>query len=233
MATGILTVIWVGFGTVIGILFLKKYTTLKYRPMLLWGLCWLILMKFWWPYTINFILLLTIGETLPVRIITLIALASSPLHFIFWMAAWADIMYEKQHKLGVIIMLTYIIIFQVIFWTLFLIDISYILVLNSPFDYIFVGIIQIFIFGELIVFIISAIILYIKGRTSLDPKIRVKRLLFFIHALTFFIGVMLDITFSDFITIMISRIVMMIAPLCLYISQTFPEKAEKVLLRNH
>lgn len=232
MATGILSVIWVGFGTLIGILFLKKYFSLNYRPMLLWGLCWLFLMKFWWPYAINFILILTLGDTLPVKIITLIAHASSPLHFIFWMAAWADIMYEKQFKLVVLITLIYGIIFQITFWTLFFIDVAFILILNSPFDYTFVGIIQLFIFGELITFLISAIVLYLKGRTSLDPTIRVKRLLFFFHALTFFSGVMLDVAFSDFVTIMISRIVMMIAPLCLYISETYPKGVEKFLLRK-
>jgi len=232
IATGILSVIWVGFGTIIGLLFLKKYFTLNYRPMLWWGLCWLLLMKFWWPYAINFILLLTVGEILSVEITALIANATSPLHFIFWIAAWADIMYEKQFKLIVSITLIYGIIFQITFWTLFFIDVALILVLNSPFDYTFVGVIQLFIFGELIAFVISAILLFLKGRTSLDPTIRVKRLLFFLHALTFFIGVMIDVAFSDFITIMVSRIVMMVAPLCLYISQTYPERMEKFLLRN-
>lgn len=232
MATGILSVIWVGFGTLIGILFLKKYYTLKYRPMLLWGLCWLLLMKFWWPYAINFILILIEGDLLPIKIIALIALTTSPVHFILWMAAWADIMYEKQFKLSVSIMLIYGVVFQIIFWTLFFIDVSFILVLNSPFDYTFVGVIQLLIFGELITFVLSAMLLYIKGRTSLDPIIRVKRLLFFLHSLAFFIGVMLDVAFSDFVTIMVSRIVMMVAPLCLYLSETYPKGMEKVLLRN-
>lgn len=227
MATGILTVIWVGFGTVIGVLFLKKYFTYNYRPMLLWGLCWINLMKFWWPYAINFILIQTTGETLSLVMIILIAETTTPIHFILWMAAWADIMYENQFKLITSILIIYGIVTQIIFWTLFYNDLGLILVLNSPFDYTFVGIIQFLIFAELIVFVISAIFLYLKGRDSLDPKIRIKRLLFFIHALTFFIGVMLDVAFSNFFTIMISRIVMMLAPLCLYISQTYPKKLVK------
>ena len=232
MATGILTVIWVGFGTIIGLLFLKKYFTYNYRPMLWWGLCWINLMKFWWPYAINFLLILTEGEILSLEMTILIAETTTPLHFILWMAAWADIMYENQFKLIISILIIYGIFFQIIFWSLFFTDLKLILVLNSPFDYTFVGIIQILIFGELIVFVISAVFLYLKGRMSLDPKIRVKRMLFFIHALTFFSGVMLDVAFSNYITIMLSRIVMMLAPLCLYISQTYPERMEKFLLRK-
>ncbi|MFX1339545.1 MAG: hypothetical protein ACFFDK_13115 [Promethearchaeota archaeon] len=232
MATGILSVIWVGFGTLIGILFLKKYFTYNYRPMLLWGLCWINLMKFWWPYAINFLLILTTGEILSLKITILIAETTTPIHFILWMAAWADIMYEHHFKSIISILIIYGIISQIIFWSLFFTDLGLILKLNSPFDYTFVGIIQILMFGETIVFLISAIFLYLRGHISLDPKIRIKSMLFLIHALTFFSGVMLDIGFSNFITIMISRIVMMFAPLCLYISQTYPEKMERFLLNK-
>ena len=71
--------------------------------------------------------------------------------------------------------------------------------------------------------------LYEKQRVRIATKLknpRIKRISF--H----FIGVMVDVAFSDFVTIFISRIVMMIAPLCLYISQTYLEKVEKILLRK-
>ncbi|MFX1260277.1 MAG: hypothetical protein ACFFAN_20695 [Promethearchaeota archaeon] len=229
---GIIAIILVTFGTLIGSAMIYKYFKYKYRPLLLWGLCWVLLMRYFLPYAINFILLLIGREILSPENFLIIAYSSHPLTTILWVVAWTEIMYKKKIKLFASIAIIYGIIFQIIFWTFFFTDVSLLITRVSPFSYEPEIVLQLPFFSETLLFLILAFLLYRVGHKTTDKEIRAKGTFFFVHSISFFLAIVLYVIIRGLIGLILSRIFMMFSAVCLYTYLVWPNWVKKIILRE-
>ena len=232
LAMGIISIILVLSSTFVGILLIYKYTIYKYRPFLFWGLCWIVIMKGWWIYAINFMLVLMGEDYISAEISGIVGYGLEPISFILWMIAWIEVTYKEKLKITLIILICFAIFYQIIFWSLFLTDPSLVVESRGVFDYTSTGIIQLITFFELIVFLVLSTVLFYKGHKTVDKEIRVKSTIFLVQIILIFIGMMLDVAFGGFEIFIISRILMILSPIFLYISQVFPKWARKIFLKS-
>ncbi|MFX1393176.1 MAG: hypothetical protein ACFFAH_06320 [Promethearchaeota archaeon] len=232
LAMGIISIILVLSSTFVGILMIYKYTKYKYRPFLFWGLLWIVIMKGWWIYVFNFILVLMGEDYLSPEISGIVGYGLEPISFILWMIAWVEVTYKEKFKFTLIILIIFTIIYQIIFWSLFLTDPSLVVESRGVFDYRSTGIIQLITFCELIVFLVLSTVLFYKGHKTVDKEIRLKSTLFLVQIILIFFGMMLDVAFGGFEIFIISRILMILSPIFLYISQVFPKWARRIFLRS-
>ncbi|MFX1259889.1 MAG: hypothetical protein ACFFAN_18725 [Promethearchaeota archaeon] len=232
IVTGILALVWVSFGTALGLILIYKYTKYKYKPLLYWGLSFIVLMKIWWAVGINFLLILMGRDVMSLEIYTLISFGVVPLDFIFWGMAWTYVVYKERFKLGLSILVIYGIVAQMIFWTLFFTDVNLLVSQKTPLGCVPIGLLLLLSTIQIFAFILLAVILCYKGFKSKDPEIRVKGLLFLGYALSLFIGLMIDSMYIDYLSIFISRAFYITSGVLLYIYLVWPDWAKKILLRK-
>jgi hypothetical protein len=82
------------------------------------------------------------------------------------------------------------------------------------------------------IFLVTALILWLKGRKSENLEVRIKGLLFLTQTLFLFLGMVISLIAGFIALSILGFIFIILSGIFLYISQTWPEWARNILMRN-
>jgi hypothetical protein len=127
---GSLSLIFVLISFVIGVTIISKYGKNKNRLYILVGLTWLTLSTLWLPEAISFLMSVFIGQTLAIELYFIIGNVFVPVALICWIIAYTDMVNKDKQKIAIGLVLIFGIVFEVMFFYHFFLDINLIGVIS-------------------------------------------------------------------------------------------------------
>ncbi len=191
---GSFSLIFVIISIVLGITILLKYFDQKNRLYLLVGISWIGVANPWIPDSISFLMNITIQQSLPVGLYFIIGNCFLPIALLTWFTAFTDMIKKDSQKRVLIITAILSILFEVVFFTLFFIDIDLIGVINPlrPFTVEFDIFITVFLICVIFAMMISGVIFAQRSIKVEDREVRLKGKLLRAAFITFTVGAILD-----------------------------------------
>ena len=191
---GSFSLIFVIISIVLGITILLKYFDQKNRLYLLVGISWIGVANPWIPDSISFLMNITVQQSLPVGLYFIIGNCFLPIALLTWFTAFTDMIKKDSQKRVLIITAILSILFEVVFFTLFFIDIDLIGVINPlrPFTVEFDIFITVFLICVIFAMMISGVIFAQKSIKVEDREVRLKGKLLRAAFITFTVGAILD-----------------------------------------
>ena len=191
---GSFSLIFVIISIVLGITILLKYFDQKNRLYLLVGISWIGVANPWIPDSISFLMNITVQQSLPVGLYFIIGNCFLPIALLTWFTAFTDMIKKDSQKRVLIITAILSILFEVVFFTLFFIDINLIGVINPlrPFTVEFDIFITVFLICVIFAMMISGVIFAQRSIKVEDREVRLKGKLLRAAFITFTVGSILD-----------------------------------------
>jgi hypothetical protein len=191
---GSFSLIFVIISIVLGITILLKYFDQKNRLYLLVGISWIGVANPWIPDSISFLMNITVQQSLPVGLYFIIGNCFLPIALLTWFTAFTDMIKKDSQKRVLIITAILSILFEVVFFTLFFIDIDLIGVINPlrPFTVEFDIFITVFLICVIFAMMISGVIFAQRSIKVEDREVRLKGKLLRAAFITFTVGAILD-----------------------------------------
>ena len=191
---GSFSLIFVIISIVLGITILLKYFDQKNRLYLLVGISWIGVANPWIPDSISFLMNITVQQSLPVVLYFIIGNCFLPIALLTWFTAFTDMIKKDSQKRVLIITAILSILFEVVFFTLFFIDIDLIGVINPlrPFTVEFDIFITVFLICVIFAMMISGVIFAQRSIKVEDREVRLKGKLLRAAFITFTVGAILD-----------------------------------------
>lgn len=191
---GSFSLIFVIISIVLGITILLKYFDQKNRLYLLVGISWIGVANPWIPDSISFLMNITVQQSLPVGLYFIIGNCFLPIALLTWFTAFTDMIKKDSQKRVLIITAILSILFEVVFFTLFFIDIDLIGVINPlrPFTVEFDIFITVFLICVIFAMLISGVIFAQRSIKVEDREVRLKGKLLRAAFITFTVGAILD-----------------------------------------
>ena len=191
---GSFSLIFVIISIVLGITILLKYFDQKNRLYFLVGISWIGVANPWIPDSISFLMNITVQQSLPVGLYFIIGNCFLPIALLTWFTAFTDIIKKDSQKRVLIITAILSILFEVVFFTLFFIDIDLIGVINPlrPFTVEFDIFITVFLICVIFAMLISGVIFAQRSIKVEDREVRLKGKLLRAAFITFTVGAILD-----------------------------------------
>jgi len=233
MINGLLSLIFVTISLIIGIKILSKYFEYRKRELLFAALSVILLSSIYWDYSFSFILYITLTIRLPDQVYFMVGIPCLPWALFFWLFTLSELMFKKQQKIVLSLFFIQTIIFEIIFFTLLIIQPSLIGRIISIVDSEYELFILSYIIFLNVILILSAII-FAKNSVEFDEKlVKLKGLLILVGVLLFSVGGFLDIFSSiSLVFLIVGRLIIMISGIILYIGITTPRRIMKILLKN-
>ena len=231
--SGLSAIVAMLFTFILGAIMIREYLQNKERTILLMSIIMIIVGTPWWPYAISVILILTMGEYLPLRIHVLIGHILQPLALILWMFVISELLWKKRQRLVIFISTILSAIYQtVILYTIF-IDPSRFVKEDRPLDYRFLSLFLLCQVISLIVVIITGILFFLGSRKSPQPEIRLKGTLFIISAFSYVTAAILDSALPlTLIIFVIVRILLVSSSIEIYVAFAMPKWVKKRILKE-
>ena len=191
---GSFSLIFVIISIVLGITILLKYFDQKNRLYLLVGISWIGVANPWIPDSISFLMNITVQQSLPVGLYFIIGNCFLPIALLTWFTAFTDMIKKDSQKRVLIITAILSILFEVVFFTLFFIDIDLIGVINPlrSFTVEFDIFITVFLICVIFAMMISGVIFAQRSIKVEDREVRLKGKLLRAAFITFTVGAILD-----------------------------------------
>ena len=191
---GSFSLIFVIISLIIGLTIFSKYFEHKNRLFILVGLSWIGISIPWVPDSTSFLMNLFVQRFLPVGWYFIIGNVFLPLALLTWLIAYTDMIKRKAKKKVVIITVLLSILFEIVFFTLFLIDLDLIGVINPsrPFTVDFGIFITVYFLLIILVMVVTGVIFAQKSVKSEDREVRVKGKLLRAAFITFAVAAILD-----------------------------------------
>ena len=127
---GSLSLIFVIISFIIGFTIISKYGKNKNRLYILVGLTWFMLSTLWLPEAISFLMSLFIQQTLAIEFYFILGNVFVPIAVFTWVYAYTDMISKDKQKLILILVLIFGIVFEVLFFYNFFLDINLIGVIS-------------------------------------------------------------------------------------------------------
>ena len=127
---GSLSLIFVIISFIIGFTIISKYGKNKNRLYILVGLTWFMLSTLWLPEAISFLMSLFIQQTLAIELYFILGNVFVPIAVFTWVYAYTDMISKDKQKLILILVLIFGIVFEVLFFYNFFLDINLIGVIS-------------------------------------------------------------------------------------------------------
>ena len=191
---GSFSLIFVIISLIIGLTIFSKYFKHKKRLFILVGLSWIGICIPWVPDSTSFLMNLFVQRFLPVGWYFIIGNVFLPIALLTWLIAYTDMIKRKSQKKVVIITVLLSILFEIIFFTLFLINIDLIGEINPsrPFTVDFGIFITVYLLLIILVMVVTGVIFAQKSVKSEDREVRVKGKLLRAAFITFAVAAILD-----------------------------------------
>ncbi|MBY8981964.1 MAG: hypothetical protein KGD57_03385 [Candidatus Lokiarchaeota archaeon] len=235
---GFLSLIWVIFATIIGIMIIIKTRKKEYITV---GLFWILLCGGWWASSIQFITIISVDYRLTDSIYLMLTMLAIPWGVICWLISFGNFVYPEKKKKIVYINLVIIIIYQSLFLIFAFIKTDWVGTRDagtyfntkfSPFSLIFI------IYGMSLI-LITGIIFSWKSMKMDDPKIKWKGRFLLIAFVLYSGGAIVDsaINLSDptigsIITVLV-RIVLVTSAILFYFAFFLPESIANRLIKKN
>jgi len=193
---GSLSLVFVVISLAIGIIILSKYRKFKSRLYLLVGFTWLGLATLWVPDSISLLMNLIFQVSLSKELYFIIDNVFVPIAFICWIIAFTDMVYREHQKIIVILTAILSIIFEIVFFSLFIIDIDLIGEFNPlrPFSADFGIVITVYLLIFILVMLVTGVIFAQKSIHLEDREVRLKGKLLRAAFITFTVAAVLEKT---------------------------------------
>ena len=127
---GSLSLIFVIISFIIGFSIISKYGKIKNRLYILVGLTWLMLSTLWLPEASSFLMSLFIQRTLAIEWYFILGNVFVPVALICWIFAYTDMVNKEKQKIAVGLILIFSVVFEVLFFYHFFLDINLIGVIS-------------------------------------------------------------------------------------------------------
>ncbi|MFX1426671.1 MAG: hypothetical protein ACFFBE_09485 [Promethearchaeota archaeon] len=191
---GSFSLIFVIISLIIGITILSKYFEHKNRLYILVGISWIGVANPWMPDSISFLMNLIIQESLHVGWYFIIGNVFIPIALLTWLTAYTDMIKRKAQKKVILITVVLSILFEIVFFTLFFIDMDLIGIINPdrPFTVEFGVFITIYLLVVILIMLVTGVIFAQKSVKSGDREVRLKGKLLRAAFLTFTVAAILD-----------------------------------------
>jgi len=191
---GSFSLIFVIISLIIGLTIFSKYFKHKKRLFILVGLSWIGICIPWVPDSTSFLMNLFVQRFLPIEWYFIIGNVFLPIALLTWLIAYTDMIKKKAQKKVVIITVLLSILFEIIFFTLFLINIDLIGEINPsrPFTVDFGIFITVYLLLIILVMVVTGVIFAQKSVKSDDREVRVKGKLLRAAFITFAVAAILD-----------------------------------------
>jgi len=158
----------------IGFIILLKYFKFKNRLYVLVGLTWIFLSLPWFPDSISFVRYLFFGTQLLIGSYLIIGNVFIPIALISWIIAYTDMINKEKQKLAVSLIVIVSIVFEIIFFTLFFLDISLIGVYTTLFSADLGIFLIISLFITMLIMLTTGLKFAAKSIRSEDKDVRLK-----------------------------------------------------------
>lgn len=191
---GSFSLIFVIISLIIGLTIFSKYFEHKNRLFILVGISWIGISIPWVPDSTSFLMNLFVQRFLPIEWYFIIGNVFLPIALLTWLIAYTDMIKKKAQKKVVIITVLLSILFEIIFFTLFLINIDLIGEINPsrPFTVDFGIFITVYLLLIILVMVVTGVIFAQKSVKSDDREVRVKGKLLRAAFITFAVAAILD-----------------------------------------
>ena len=191
---GSFSLIFVIISFIIGFTILSKYSKQKNRLLILVGLTWVGLSFPWLPDSISFLMSLFAQRTLSVEWYFIIGNVFIPIALIPWMMAYTDMISRDRKRLYVALIAGLCILFEILFFTLFFIDIDLIGTMASAFSADLGILLIVFLFITMLIMLITGVKFARKSIKSEDREIILKGKLLQAAFIMFTIAALLEKT---------------------------------------
>ena len=191
---GSFSLIFVGISLIIGLTILSKYFEHKNRLFILVGISWIGVANPWIPDSVSFLMQLIVQEWLPRGWYFIIGNVFIPIALLTWLIAYTDMIKRKAQKKVVIITILLSVIFEIVFFTLFFIDMGLIGIINldRPFTVDFGIFITIYLLVIILVMVVTGVIFAQKSVKADEREVRLKGKLLRAAFLTFAVAAIFD-----------------------------------------
>ncbi|MBY8989731.1 MAG: hypothetical protein KGD58_03170 [Candidatus Lokiarchaeota archaeon] len=241
---GSFSLIFVIISLIIGLTIFSKFFEHKNRLFVLVGLSWIGICIPWVPDSTSFIMNLFVQRFLHVGWYFIIGNVFLPIALLTWLIAYTDMIKKKAQKKVVLITVILSILFEIMFFALFLIDLDLIGVINPsrPFTVDFGIFITVYLLLIILVMVVTGVIFAQKSVKSGDREVRVKGKLLRAAFITFAIAAILDsllgTIFEDptdpllAVMVVVVRILLIFSALEFYGGFLLPRWMKEIFIRN-
>ena len=241
---GSFSLIFVIISIIIGITILMKFFDQKNRLFVLVGISWIGVANPWIPDSISFLMNITIQQSLPVGWYFIIGNCFLPIALLTWLTAYTDMIKKKAQKKVLIITVALSILFEIVFFSLFFIDISLIGVINPlrPFTVNFDIFITVYLLIVILAMVITGVIFAQKSVKAENREVRLKGKLLRAAFITFAVAAILDsllgTIFEDpadpllAILVVVVRVLLIISALEFYGGFLLPRWMKEVFIKK-
>jgi hypothetical protein len=231
---GIFSSIFVVISIIVGMMILLKYFKFKKRVLFFVGLTWIGMSFPWVPDAINLVLILFFNTNLNENVYFFLVIGLLPIPLFTWLVAFTDLFSITTQKIILVIVIILSVIFEIFFINILLIDVALVGRLIGIFHPEYTIIFQIYFMSIIAIFAITAIYLTLNSKRSENPEIKLKGNLLFIAIILFVIGAIMDAIIPlTSITVIITRITLIISAVMYYNGFILPNWIKKRILKNN
>ena len=213
---------------IIGLKIMSNYFKHKNRTFLLVGIAWIGLANPWMPDSINFLMYLTSETVLNEFTYLLIGNAFIPFFLLCWITAFTDLKYSSSQKIFLIISSIASVIFEILFFSLLISDTALIGNSLGPFQYEFSLFIEIYLVTVILIVLITGVLFGLESMKSSERRIKLKGKFIIAAFILFSLGAIIDssVPLTE-ITVVITRIILILSSISFYIAFMFQKFIEK------
>ncbi len=218
---------------ILGIRIISKYFQHKQVSFIYVGLTLILLWSPWWPASISFITYLISLEGLSFEAYIFLGNFFLPFALITWVIPMCNLLgvKDKTRKIALIICFIYIVIFlSVVIYFLFNpAELGY---LRNPLVPIYSFSFYILIMPILVIVIMLGLKLAFESLKASDTEVQLKGKFLLFAFITITIGIILEIFLTGDFNLLISRIIIIIGLILLYIGLTLPKRIKELFLKS-
>ena len=229
MVQGSLSLVYIVIALILSGIFISKYLKLAMREFFFIGLALIGMAGPWFPEALGFVIIAITGGGLSdqfylnsVIAIYIIFTAYLPVAIMSWLTAIMKLLNIKKRKLILIVLLIIFIAFEITFFTLAAINLELIGTFVDPFNSMESLFIEVFYISILIILLLSGFIFSIKSIKSKIPKVQLKGKILLIGFIMFIIGGLLPYLVYDLVGLIITRIIVLLSAVLIYIGFLLP-----------
>lgn len=228
---GSTTVIFVALSVILGLKILSRYFSRKQVEYITIGLTWILMSSGWWRGVVNFVSILFIGEKSPIGV--LIDILFIPIALICWIFSFSHLLYPNSEKKIVIPFSIVMIIYEILIIALYSINPEYIGSAVLPFHNTYGILHRSFLFGVIVIVIITGILFAKRSMKSSDPRIQWRGKFLLLAFSSFAVSGILDAVFDlTALLVVIVRLLLILSAIEYYLGFLLPKRLEKWLIKE-
>ncbi len=229
---GIFGLIFVIISLFIGLLILSKYFKYHRKELILVGFSWMGMSIPWLGDTVNFIVILTMGEAISPQFSFLISFAALPVVVLCWLAAFSELTSNKHKSLILTIYGIIGAVFEVIFLYFLFTDVTLLGTYSGPFQVEFTPFLQIYLLFNILIVLVTGFMFSRESLMSSNLEIKLKGKFLLLAFISFIIGALLEtvIPFTA-ISVVITRVILTLSALLFYLGFILPDFVKEKFLK--